>query len=98
MFESFGFGGGSGFAVDERQVDRAVGIGMGNRRADLRVDDRKRDLLHALAGKGLFGCLAGFDLATDELPLPALRLAKRALTEKELSFTTNNATDHLDCL
>ena len=91
VFERLGLGGGGGFAVDERQVDRAVGIGVGNRRAYLRIDDRKRDLLHALAGKGLFGRLAGFDLTSDEFPPPALRLAKRTLAEKILVPTADDS-------
>lgn len=91
VFERLGFGGGGGFAVDERQMDRAVGIGVGDRRADLRVDDRKRDLLHALAGKGLFGRLAGFDLASDEFPLPTLRLPERTPAEEILVPAADDA-------
>lgn len=95
MFERFGFGVCGGFAVDERHVDRAVGIGVGDRRADLRVDDRKRDLLHALAGNGLFGSLAGFNLPTDELPLPALRLAERTPAAEIFVSTADDAADNL---
>ncbi len=44
-----GFGAGRGLTVDERQVDRAVGIGVGDSRANARVDDLKGDLLATFA-------------------------------------------------
>ena len=45
MLEHGGLGTGYGLAVDKRQVDRAVGVGVGNRRADSGVHNLKRDLL-----------------------------------------------------
>ena len=82
MLKRGGLRTGRGLAVDERQVDRAVRVGMGNGCADARVDDLKRDLLAAFARKRLAGRLAGFDLPADELPVPAQRLAHRPPTEE----------------
>ena len=73
---------GRGLAVDERQVDRPVGVGVRDRRSDARVDDLERDLLAALARKRLAGRLARLDLAADELPVSAERLAERTLAEE----------------
>ena len=84
MFKCGGLGAGRGLTVDERQVDRAVGVGVGDRRADARVDDFKGDLLAALAGKRLAGRLAGFDLPANELPVSTQRLADRPPPEEIL--------------
>ena len=75
---------GCGLAVDKCQVDRAVGVGVGNRRADSGVHDLKRDLLAAFPGKCLAGRFTGFDLPADKLPVPALRLAERPTAEEKL--------------
>ena len=96
MLERGGLGAGRGLAVDERQVDRAVGVGVGDRRADMRVDDLEGDLLAAFAGKRLAGHLAGFDLTADELPMSALRLADRSLPEKELVPSADDAAYDLN--
>ena len=96
MLKRGGLGAGRGLAVDERQVDRAVGVGVGNGCTDTRVDDLKGDLLAALAGKRLAGRLAGFDLPPDELPVPALRLADRPPTEEILVPMADDAAHDLD--
>ena len=88
MLERGGRRAGGGLAIDERQVDRAVGVGVGNGCADARVHDFERDLFAALAGKRLAGRLAGFDLPTNELPVPALRLAERPTAEEKLVPST----------
>ena len=82
MLKRGGLGAGRGLAVDERQVDRPVGVGVRDRRSDARVDDLERDLLAALARKRLAGRLARLDLAADELPVSAERLAERTLAEE----------------
>ena len=76
MLKRGGLGAGRGLAVDERQVDRPVGVGVRDRRSDARVDDLECDLLAALARKRLAGRLARLDLAADELPVSAERLAE----------------------
>ena len=96
MLKRGGLGAGRGLAVDERQVDRAVGVGVGNGCTDTRVDDLERDLLAALAGKRLAGRLAGFDLPADELPVPALRLADRPPAEEIAFSSAYDATYDLD--
>ena len=53
MLKRGGLGVGRGLAVDERQVDRAVRVGVSDRRADTRVNDLKGNLLAAFAGKRL---------------------------------------------
>ena len=97
MLERGGLRAGRGFAVDERQVYRAIGVGVRNRRADSGVHDFKRDLLAAFPGKCLAGRLPRLDLSADELPVPALRLADRSLPEKILvPPTDDSANDFYD--
>ena len=96
MLKRGGLGVGRGLAVDERQVDRAVGVGMGNGCADVRVNDLKRDLLAAFTGERLAGRLAGFDLPADELPMSALRLADRPPAEEKLASSAYDAAYNLN--
>ena len=77
-----GLGTGRGLAIDERQMDRTVGVSMGDRRADAGIHDLECDLLAALARKSLAWRLARLDLAADELPVSAERLAERTLAEE----------------
>ena len=91
MLERGGLRAGRGLAVDERQVDRAVGVGMGNGCPDARVDDFESDLFAAFARKRLTGRLAGFDLSPDELPVSALRLTYRPPPEKILVSSADDA-------
>ena len=83
VFERCGFGAWCGFTVDKRQMDRAVGVGVSDRRADARIHDLKRDLLAAFAGKRLTRRFARLDLSADELPV---------------SSETTLATNNIDCL
>ena len=96
MLERGGLRAGRGLAVDERQVDRAVRVGVRDRRADARVHNLKRDLLAALARKRLAGRLAGFDLPADELPVSAQRLADRPLSEQILFSAADDSADDFD--
>lgn len=95
VLERDGLRAGRRLAVDERQVDRAVGVGVGDRRAEAGIDNLERDLLAALAGKRLAGRLSGFDLPPDELPVPALRLADRPPTKEEFASSAYDATNNL---
>ena len=82
MLERGWLGARRGLAVNERQMDRPVGVGVRDRRSDARVDDLECDLLAALARKSFAGRLARLDLAADELPVSAERLAERTLAEE----------------
>ena len=93
MLERGGFRAGRGLTVDKRQVDRAVGVGVRDRRADTRVDDLKGDLLATFAGERLAGRLAGFDLPADELPVSTQRLADRPSPEKILVPAADDSAD-----
>ena len=96
MLERGGLGAGRGLAVDERQVDRAVGIGVGDRRADVRVDDLKGDLLATFARERLAGRFAGFDLSPNELPVAAQRLAEGSTPEEITVSSADDAAYNLD--
>ena len=96
MFECGGLGARRGLAIDERQVDRAVGVGVGDRRADARVDNLKGDFFAALARQSFAGCLAGLDLSPDELPVSAQRLANRPPAEKITIPSADYAADDFD--
>ena len=96
MLERGRFSAGHGLAVDKRQVYRAVGVGVGNRRADSGVHDLKRDLLATFTGKCLAGRFTGFDLPADELPVPALRLDDRSSPEKKLVPSADDAAYDLN--
>ena len=80
-----------GLAVNERQMDRAVGVGMSDRRADARIHDLNRDLLAAFAGKCLTRRFARLDLSADELPVSAKRLSGRASPKKILVSSVDDA-------
>ena len=80
-----------GLAVDKRQMDRAVGVGMRNRRAYAGIHNLKRDLLAAFAGKRLAGRFARLDLSADELPVSAKRLSDWPPPEKILVLSANDA-------
>ena len=96
MLERGGLGAGRGLAVDERQVDRTVGVGVRDRRADARVHDFERDLFATLAGKRLARRLAGFDLTPDELPVSTQRLAEGPSPEEIAVSAADDAAYDLD--
>lgn len=93
MLERGGLCAGHGLAVDERQMDRAVGVGVRNRRVDAGIHNLKRDLLAAFAGKRLAGRFARFDLPSDELPMAAKRLSDWPPPEKILVSSANDAAN-----
>ena len=93
VLERGGLCAGHGLAVDERQMDRAVGVVVRNRCADAGIHNLKRDLLAAFAGKRLAGRLPRLDLAADELPVSAKRLSDWPPPEKILVFSANDAAN-----
>ena len=84
MFERRRLGALGRFAVQEREVDRPVGIGMGDGGPRPQIDDGEGNLLAAFAHKRLLGRLAGFQLSPHELPAARLRLAGGTPPEEEL--------------
>ena len=93
MFKRGGLGAGCGFAIDERQMDRAVRVGVSDRSAYAGIHNLKRNLLAALPGKCPAGRFTGFDLPSDELPMAAKRLSDWPPPEKILVSSANDAAN-----
>ena len=96
MFKRGGLGAGCGFAIDERQMDRAVRVGVSDRSAYAGIHNLKRNLLAALPGKCPAGRFTGFDLPSDELPVSPQRLADRPPPEELAASAADDAAYDLD--
>lgn len=94
MLERGWLGAWCGFTVDKCQMDRAVGVGVSDRRAYAGIHDLKRDLLAAFAGKRLAGRFARLDLSANELPMPTQRLANRSTSKEILVPAMNYSADN----
>ena len=81
------------FAVDQRQMNGTVGIGVSDRRAYAGILNLKRDLLAAFASKRLTGRFARLDLTADELPVSAKRLPDWPSPEKILVSSADDAAN-----
>ena len=84
-------------AVEEKDEGGAAGQAVlvaGDFGSDFGFD---AEFLAQLAAEGLFGGLAGFDLATGELPLEAVAIAGHALSDEDFAVTLEDTGDYDHC-